>query len=327
MSTLSVFAAASLAFMASGAVFAQDEGNVADHFRDAYAAAGTDHYNLFNMICPRIENSSAGKIATPENARSESIERAIPMQVFDNLYYVGEYSFWESSASAWVVDTGEGLVLIDALYPDSGHLIESGLETLGLDPKDIKYIVIGHGHADHYGAARELQDKYGAEVLMAEPEWEFMSNGRGEPDTKPVKDQVIEDGQELTLGNTTFRFYITPGHTPGTVSTIFNVQGDDGEHVVAQWGGTGFGFGGAEGDEKIEWFRTYAASAERFESLVRDQGADVMIANHPGLDNTYEKHALSETSSSNPWVIGVEKVANYIQTAQSCALAGVAAYK
>lgn len=324
---VAIVSMAAAAPLSPAIALSQEIGTVVEHFRDAYAAAGTDHFNLYNMICPRIENANAGKIATPENARSGSIENAVPMKIFDNLYYVGEYSFWESSASSWVVDTGDGLVVIDALYPDSVSLIESGLASLGLDPADIKYVIIGHGHADHYGGARYLQDTYGATVMMSEAEWEFMQNGRGEPETKPVKDAVIEDGQEFSVGNTTFSFYITPGHTPGTVSTIFNVQDGEQEHLVAQWGGTGFGFGGAEGDEKIRWFETYATSANRFQQLVRDKGADVLIANHPGLDNTYAIHEAVKAGNEDAWVIGTDRVASYIQTAESCARAGIAAYR
>ncbi|KAM5353575.1 hypothetical protein ACJ41O_000225 [Fusarium nematophilum] len=315
------------AFLLPSQALAHTRGNVATHFRNAFAAAGTEHFNLYNMICPRIENANAGKIATPPDHRSGSIDKAVPKKAFESLYYVGEYAFWESSASAWVVDTGEGLVLIDALYPDSVHLIEDGIQALGLDISDLKYLVVGHGHADHYGGAKYLQDTYGVRVMMADAEWEFMYAANDTSD-KPAKDLVIEDGQVFTLGDTNFHFFITPGHTPGTVSTIFNVRGEDGqEHKVAQWGGTGFGFNGATGRAKTRWFETYAASAVRFQGLICEHGADVMIANHPGLDNTYAKFEAAGRSSGNPWVIGVEAVLNYAKTAESCARAGVAAYR
>ncbi|KAF4452216.1 hypothetical protein FALBO_16220, partial [Fusarium albosuccineum] len=301
--------------------------NVAKYFHNAFAASGTEHHALYNMICPRVENSSAGKIAAPPNVRNDSITKATPKKTFDNLFFVGEYTAWESSASSWAVDTGDGIVLIDALNADSVQLVETGLTRLGMDPQDIKYIVVGHAHADHYGGARYLQDKYQARVMMSELDYNFMYANDASPDTKPEKDEVITDGQIFTLGNTTFHFYVTPGHTPGTVSIIFNVRDGGKEHRVAQWGGTGFGFGGATGQDQIDWFLTYADSAHRFQSQIYELEADVLIANHPILDNTVDKLAAYGSQQTNPWILGVDMVANYTEVAKSCALAGVAAFK
>lgn len=301
--------------------------NVAHYFHTASAAAGTTHFALYNMLCPRIENPNAGKIAAPPYVRNDSISKAAPKKVFDNVFFLGEYTAWESSPSAWGVDTGEGIVLIDALNADSVGLIESGLSRLGRRPEEIKYIIVGHAHSDHYGGARYLQDKYGARLLMSEIEYEFLEASQGSAESKPRRDLVVEDGQVFKLGETEFRFYITPGHTPGTVSTIFNTREGGKEHVVAQWGGTGFGFNGATGQDQIDWFLTYAESARRFKGLIEEHGADVLIANHPILDNSVEKLEALGSRAGNPWVVGVEAVANYTVVAGACALAGAAAFR
>ncbi|NTF16415.1 hypothetical protein [Agrobacterium tumefaciens] len=73
------------------ASYAAEGGSVAQNFEDAFKAAGTQHFNLFNMLCPRIENANAGKIAQPDEARRESIDKAASAKVFDNVYYVGGY--------------------------------------------------------------------------------------------------------------------------------------------------------------------------------------------------------------------------------------------
>ena len=83
---------------ASGAANAVDEdpaaswlgGTVLTRFAAAYAAAGTEHFNLYNMLCPRIENGSAGKIATPPNVNQRNIDEAKSVKAFDNLYYIGD---------------------------------------------------------------------------------------------------------------------------------------------------------------------------------------------------------------------------------------------
>jgi metallo-beta-lactamase class B len=163
--------------------------------------------------------------------------------------------------------------------------------------------------------------------MMSEIDYDFMYANSASANTKPKKDLVITDGQVFTLGKTTFHFYITPGHTPGTVSTIFNTRDGGKEHRVAQWGGTGFGFGGATGQDQTDWFLTYADSAQRFQNEIYKLGADVLIANHPILDNTVDKLAAIGSQNNNPWILGVDVVANYTQVAKSCALAGVAAFK
>lgn len=80
-----------------------------------------------------------------------------PAKVFDNLYYVGHAQF-----GSWIVKTSAGLILLDALDSpkEAQDYIEAGMAKLGLDPHDLKYIIIMHGHGDHYGGTRYLQDKY-----------------------------------------------------------------------------------------------------------------------------------------------------------------------
>ena len=295
-------------------------------FAAAYAAAGTEHFNLYNMLCPRIENGSAGKIATPPNVNQRNIDEAKSVKAFDNLYYIGDGGVWESSASAWAIDTSEGIILIDTLTSSSGRvLIERGLEEQGLDPNRIKYIVISHNHPDHIGAARYLQDKYNAPVVMSAIEWDRTGTGPN----SPRRDLAVElqDGDTLTLGDQSINFYVTPGHTPGTVSFTFPVYDNGVRHVAAEWGGTGFNQLG-QGDARRIGLENYYHSAMRFRALAEANGADVLIANHPGLDNTYAKAAQLEIrapGAPNPFVIGQAKTLNYVTTAAECAAAGAVA--
>src|SRR6185295_17061410 len=126
--------------------------------------------------------------------------------------------------SAWAVTTSEGIIVIDTLFDYSVEdEIVNGLTKLGLDPKQIKYVIVSHGHIDHAGGAKLLQDRFGARVLMSAADWDLIArNTQSWP--KPKRDIVVVDGQKLTLGDTTLTMYSTPGHTPGTISTIIPVK-------------------------------------------------------------------------------------------------------
>src|SRR5262249_15713060 len=85
-----------------------------------------------------------------------------PPKVFDNLYYVGN---WRDST--WAVKTSEGIILIDSGYDYSAkELIADGLKKLGLDPAQIKYVILSHAHDDRYFGAKFLQDTYKARIIM-----------------------------------------------------------------------------------------------------------------------------------------------------------------
>ena len=93
-------------------------------------------------------------------------------RVFDELYFVGE-----NAVSAWVLDTGDGLILFDALYSpeDMTKTLEPGLRSLGLDPARIRYLVITHAHGDHYGGARYLKEHYGTQIMASTIDWRMLS--------------------------------------------------------------------------------------------------------------------------------------------------------
>jgi metallo-beta-lactamase class B len=94
-----------------------------------------------------------------------------PLRLFDNLYFVGLANVY-----AWVVDTPEGIIVLDTLNnaKDAEVTIVEGMKKLGLDPFRIKYVVISHAHADHFGGAAYLKEHYGARVLASDASWREM---------------------------------------------------------------------------------------------------------------------------------------------------------
>jgi metallo-beta-lactamase class B len=301
---------------AAGAAEAQNP-EVDAHVTAARAAAG-EHAGMVDRLCPR-EQASAGPARggpPPSGSPPRETWYAEPVKVFDNLYFVGMTEF-----SAWAITTSEGIIVIDPIFDYSVEAeVVDGLRALGFDPADIRYVLVSHGHGDHAGGAKFLQDAFGAQVLMGAADWDLLDETN--PSWKPRRDIEVVDGQELTLGDTTLRLHLTPGHTNGTVSTIIPLRDGENEHVAALWGGTLFNFG-----PDAERFRAYAESAERFLGIARDAGADVLLSNHTDYDGSKQKlPALADRQPGgpHPYVIGADSIERYLTVAHECALAALA---
>jgi metallo-beta-lactamase class B len=297
-----------------GRVAAQSE--VDQQLDAARAAAGDDHVRALYYLCS-LGRAPRGSGA-PDAPQGMPDWYAYPAKVFDNLYFVGTRSL-----NSWAVTTSAGIVVIDPAFDYSVDLeVIRGLETMGLDPGDIAYVVVNHGHGDHYGGARRLQKTFGARVVMGEADWEMMENDRGDQ-PKPDRDIVLTGDQELVVGDTRFTIMATPGHTPGGTSLLFPVRDGDQTHVVSMWGGTSIlGFG-----EDRARYRQYMASADRFAEASRGAHADVVLSNHDIFDEAQRKITALRNrgaGASHPFVVGEDVTVGFVQTARSCTAAALA---
>src|SRR5579862_7181677 len=197
---------------------------VMSHVNAAKAVAytpGNDLTALFDAVCEPALNPKGPKepnIQAKNNTNPPTGPRSDwhtePGKVFDNLYYVGS-----PYQSTWAVTTSEGIIIIDSGYDYSAkELITDGLKKLGLDPTQIKYVILTHIHSDRIWGTPYLQKTYNAHVIMSQADWDADAKTNDPPELKPKKDMVATDGMKLTLGDTTLTLYSTPGHTPGTTS-------------------------------------------------------------------------------------------------------------
>jgi metallo-beta-lactamase class B len=326
------FVAGGLAVAVSVAVVRGQTGSASTpeaHIAAAKAAAQQDHLGLFDRVCGALTPTAeqAGRRAPDaQTTLARGDWHAEPVKVFDNLYFVGQTEY-----SAWAVTTSAGIILVDTIYDYSVEdEVVGGLRTLGLDPASIKYAIVSHGHGDHSGGAKYLQDHFGTRIILSADDWDLLDRSNG---TKPRRDMVATDGQKLTLGDTTITMYITPGHTYGTISTLIPVKDRGASHLAAEWGGTQFNWlrnrNAYITPERPDsfWFTAYRTSARRFRDIADKAGADVLLANHTIYDGSRTKLPAvlaRRDGDPNPYVIGRDGVQRYMTVAYQCAMAGLA---
>ncbi|MFG1710452.1 MBL fold metallo-hydrolase [Nonomuraea sp. M3C6] len=231
-----------------------------------------------------------------------------PLRIFDNVAVVGT-----DFVSATALVTSQGVILIDALgSPEEAEkIIIPELRSVGVDPTKIKYVVAAHGHSDHFGGAQYLADRYGARVMMSPADWNLIA--AESPANAPKRDLEIADGQKLTLGDTTITFAHTPGHTPGTVSSIFPVRWKGRRHTAMLWGGTNPPTATADK-------RTYVSSVLAFASRMRRVGVDVELNNHGASDHglqRMEELRSGASGSRNPFVIGEPRAQRFMKVMET----------
>ena len=233
-----------------------------------------------------------------------------PTKVFDNVYCIGSVS-----VVAWVIETSDGLILIDSMWDDrDAKLIEEGIKGFGLDPKDLKYIILSHGHGDHYGGANYLRNKYAAKVVLTKTDTDLMYNlntGANSPRSPKTKvDIYSKDKDIIKLGDTSITILETPGHTAGCSSFIFPVKYRGKEYTAVLWGGTGL-------PKEKELVAKYKESAENFKKEALSRNALVSLTAHLFADNGYanlEKVANLKEGEANPFIMTKAQMEKYLNS-------------
>jgi metallo-beta-lactamase class B len=240
-------------------------------------------------------------------------DAAIPSQLFDNLYYVGK-----TDVGAWVLKTSDGLVLFDTLnnQEEAANIVVPGMRKLGLDPDQIKLIVLTHSHNDHSGGMPYFRAK-GVRVMVSEADW-------GQLGGVPNAESVIRDGQVMKFGDTSVTFLLIPGHTPGTIAALFPVFERGQRHMALLIGGIG-------PTGALDAHRTAIASIAHLSAAAKQSGVDVFIDPHEAIiDSTawgYIMHPEERKPNQNDLIIGADRVQRFTQMLSTCMQARVVMYQ
>lgn len=216
-----------------------------------------------------------------------------PFRIFGNLYYVGN-----RAVCMHLVDTGDGLLLLDAGYPQTVYLLLESIRRLGFDPRDIRCLLNTHAHYDHIGGTRAVAELTGAETCLGRDDVELATTRHelteaelaGFPFYEAYRpDRALTDGDTVRLGRTTVRCVHTPGHTPGAMSFFFEATDGERTFLAGLHGGPG------QATLKDEYLQrhnlpvglraAYAAALRR----LRAELVAIHLATHPGQNHTFQR--------------------------------------
>lgn len=220
------------------------------------------------------------KIINPWEGKME------PFRIIGNVYFVGTFQ-----ASVHMIDTGDGLIMIDTGYRNTLYLVLQSIYKLGFVPEDIKYIINTHWHGDHTEATKAFAQLSGAKTLIGRED-EEKAKKYFQPDI------LVRDGDKLELGNTVITFAETPGHTKGTISLFFDTEDNATVYRVGM-------FGGAGANTLARGVFDYPGCREGYRASIarlRNEKVDVFIGNHVWNNNTAVFGELLQTTGENHFI-------------------------
>lgn len=231
-----------------------------------------------------------------------------PCRIFGNVYYVGDN--W---VCVHLIDTGDGLLLIDAGNCGATAMLIHAIWSLGFNPADVKWIILSHGHLDHIGAVNFFKNMFGTKIYMGEPdavmfqERPSLSILQDNPDVseKLFKiDEVIHDGDTLQFGRVKIRCALVPGHTAGCVALFFDVTEGSITKRAGYYGGFGLNtlqtdFLHGIGDMECNTRNVYLHSLAK----VRDEPVELFLGNHTSNNDFLRKYEILRAGAvKNPFI-------------------------
>ncbi|MDX2274413.1 MAG: subclass B3 metallo-beta-lactamase [Hyphomonadaceae bacterium] len=224
-----------------------------------------------------------------------------PFNVIGSIYYVGT-----ETVSSFLITTPDGHFLLDGVVPQSAPQIAANVAALGFDIRDVRFLLNSHAHFDHAGGLAGLQRLSGARMVASAADRATLEQGDIDYGPSagvrfpPIRvDQIVGDGDTLSLGGVTLVAHMTPGHTPGCTSWSMRVTGADGAAHTAFFHCSSTVAGQSLVPEAYPGM--IADYRQTFERL-RTVRADVFLANHDSFFDLHDKRARQLAGDANAFV-------------------------
>ena len=222
-----------------------------------------------------------------------------PFRIYGNTWHVGPRGL-----GVILITAPAGHVLIDGGVPENAPLIEANIRSLGINPRDIKWILNSHAHCDHAGGIAQLARASGAQVIAGAADAQLLARGgRDDPhygDRFPFSPvhvtRSVADGESLRLGELVLTAHSTPGHTKGnTTWTWKSCEGTRCLHMVFVGSLSTPGYKLVANPKHTDIVKDYEHSFAVVEALP----CEVAIAPHPGMVNFWGRVAKRDQGDAN----------------------------
>ena len=241
-------------------------------------------------------------LATAVCAHTAADEAFPAHRIVGNVYYVGSQAL-----AIYLITTPEGHVLINSGFEETVPLIRSSVESLGFNMRDVKVLLESHAHADHVAGHKLLQELTGAHVYVMRGDHSVIaSGGQGQylytnSRWKPCRvDRVLDDGDTVKLGDTTFVAHLTPGHTRGCTSWAWQVEDDNRTYDVVVIGSPNVNPG-----YRLVGNLDYPQIADDFSktfAVLKKLPCDIFLGAHGAYYGMLEKYERAKTGGPNPFI-------------------------
>jgi len=157
-------------------------------------------------------------------------------RIFEEIYLVGSSELTDpKDCCVYLVEFKSELVLIDSGAGDSISEIIHNIIDLGLDPNQIKKLILTHCHIDHIGGANQLKNKFGLEIIAHQNAAEILL--RADPELTAAKWYGMEpevivvdqsfDAPEIILEIDAEKLHLIyiPGHSPDSIAVYLDRKG------------------------------------------------------------------------------------------------------
>jgi glyoxylase-like metal-dependent hydrolase (beta-lactamase superfamily II) len=259
----------------------------------------------YEHLTPGQEWSAGEPIATKlrEEYRAGRLKlRRYPWRITESVYALGRDNMEQQ---IYLLDTGQGLLLIDPSFDAWQDDILGEIRQLGYDPSQVKWVLLTHCHIDHSQSCHTWHERK-AKIVVGDADAHAVESGNSlvatwvEPEaqrhfTPSGVDLRVYDGDVLHFGKVTLHAIWTPGHTPGAICYYLYLNG---KHILIS--GDIVLHNGRHawmGNPYADWGQ-YLNSVEKLANFALDGKAiqfDILLPGHGTVDMDNAQRSVEET--------------------------------